>query len=307
MKIDLRGGSPRQDGFGVAGRTIYSTLESLGHEIDPDADIQLVFTHPHNFVDEAEYNIGYFPWESTEPNAGWRRNMRKMDEIWVTSPVMVDYVKEWGFDPYVYQHGVNDSFRPQYRKVDGKIKFLHQGLEAVRKGGRDTLAAFSAAFQGRDDVSLTMKTAASGMAFSFGNVTTETEILSSQGLLDLYYDHHVMIAPSYGEGFGLPALDSLGSGMPTIMTAGVFPHEQFSNRNMLINSTMIESQWTEHHPGLVWQPDFDDLVDRLRWVADNYEAESSFAYSKAFKVHEIANWTYRTKKVFDDLAVRINE
>lgn len=307
MKIDLRGGSHKWDGFGVAGRSIYDSLERIGHEIDPDSELQLVFTHPNNFVFEGEYSIGYFPWESTEPKPGWKRIMRRMDEIWVTSPVMVDYVREWGFEPFVYQHGVNADWTPRKRTVtdDGKIKFIHQGLEALRKGGRDTLSAFGAAFQGRDDVSLTMKSSARGMEFNFGKVSTETRLLDSRELLDMYYEHQVMIAPSYGEGFGLPALDALGSGMPTIMTKGVFPHEPYADPNLLINSTMVDSLWTEHHPGKVWQPDHDHLVDILRYTADNFEEVSHTAWKNSWKVHEEATWDVRTKKAFDDLALRI--
>ena len=308
MKIDLRGGSSRNDGFGVAGRTIFDSLESLGHEIDPDAELQFVFTHPHNFVAEADYNIGYFPWESTEPQIGWRRAMRKMDEIWVTSPVMVPYVQDWGFDPYVYQHGANPSWVPRLRKCDGRIKFLHQGLEAYRKGGLETIQAFGAAFRGRDDVTLTMKTRPSGAAVSFGKVSINLEELKPPELLNLYYDHHVMVAPSWGEGFGLPAFDALGSGMPTIMTKDVFPHEPYSNSDMLVKSTLVDApgSWQEVHPGKMWKPDFDDLVDTLRWVADNFEYEADFAYEQAHKIHQEATWEARTKKAFDDLAVRMN-
>lgn len=306
MKIDLRGGSQRQDGFGVAGRTIKRTLESLGHEIDPDAEISFLFTHPHHFIAEAEYNIGYFPWESTEPVNGWRRNMRKMDEIWVTSPVMVDYVREWGFDPYVYQHGLNPTWRPKRRKVDGRLTFLHQGLEAYRKGGHDAMSAFHAAFPGRNDVQLVMKTSSSNISIDTGRMRTDGTLYDEPGLRNLYYNSHVMLAPSYGEGFGLPAFDAIGTAMPTIMTKDVFPHEDYVNKNLLIKSEKVESLWEDTHPGLMWQPDFDDLVDRMRFVADNYEVIADEAYDFACKAHEEASWKVRTKKAFGDLALRMN-
>lgn len=307
MKIDLRGGSPRRDGFGVAGRTIYRTLESIGHEIDPDADIQFVFTHPHNFVAEAEYNIGYFPWESSMPIEGWRRKMRKMDEIWVTSPIMVDYVREWGFDPYVYQHGINAQYEPRHRFVKDKITFIHQGLEAYRKGGHDAMAAFSAAFVGRDDVRLIMKTASDNIAIDTGRMKTENTMLTQSELFDLYYDCHVMLAPSYGEGFGIPALDAISTGMPTLMTEGVFPHEEFVDPDYsLIKSSRMESQWPEHHPGMMWKPDFDDLVDKMRFIADNYENVAESSMNAAKVVHERATWEVRTREAFDALEARLN-
>lgn len=307
MKIDLRGGSPRKDGFGVAGRTIYRTLESLGHEIDPDADVALLFTHPHHFDSEAEYNIGYFPWESTEPQPGWRRKMRKMDEIWVTSPVMVDYVRSWGFEPYVYQHGIRASWVPRKRSVtNGKLTFIHQGVEAYRKGGHDTMMAFRAAFPDRSDVELVMKTSSDSISINTGRVRTESALFTESELKNFYYNSHVFIAPSYGEGFGIPALDCIGTGMPVIMTKDVFPHEEFVGDWGLINSSKIDSLWPEVHPGQMWQPDFDSLVDKLRYVADNYDTVAQQAVDFAWKAHEVATWEARTKTVFDELVLRIN-
>lgn len=307
MKVDFRGGSSQVDGFGVAGRSIYNAIGRTGHEVDPDAEVAVYFTHPENFGTDADYNIGYFPWESTEPREGWRRKMRKMDEIWVTSPVMLDYVKEWGFDARVFEHGVNSKWTPVARKRDKKLTFLHQGIEAVRKGGKDALAAFSAAFAGRDDIQLIMKTPLDVQAFEFGNVTTNTQLLPAKQLRELYNNAHVMIAPSYGEGFGIPAFDALGTGMPVIVTAGVFPYEGiFTDPRLVVDSKPINSLWPNIHPGQMLQPDFDDLVDKLRAVEEDWIDYAVDAHFNARAIHEDQTWDDVTKAMFDDLALRIH-
>jgi len=133
-------------------------------------------------------------------------------------------------------------------------------------------------------------------------------MFTKEELLNFYYDADVFLAPSYGEGFGLPAFDAIGTGMPTIMTKDVFPHEQYVNpRWGVVKSTQIDSLWPETHPGKMLKPDFDDLVEKMRYVADNYDSVSTEAFDFAGKAHKEASWEARTKKVFDDLAVRINQ
>lgn len=307
MKVDFRGGSSQVDGFGVAGRSIYNAIKRVGHEVDPDAEVSIYFTHPENFGTDAEYNIGYFPWESTEPRPGWRRNMRRMDEIWVTSPVMIDYVKDWGFEAQVFEHGVNSKWTPVTRSTDKKLTFLHQGIEAVRKGGKDTIAAFGAAFAGSKDVQLIMKTPVDTQAIEFGNITSNTKLLPPSDLRKLYNNSHVMIATSYGEGFGLPAFDAMGTGMPVVMTKGVFPHDDtYALPELLVDSHDVKSLWPNIHPGIMKQPDFDHLVDVLRDVKENWLYYSAGAHRQARNIHKEATWDIRTKSAFDDLALRIN-
>jgi glycosyltransferase involved in cell wall biosynthesis len=114
-----------------------------------------------------------------------------------------------------------------------------------------------------------------------------------------------MISNNCGEGFGLPARDAMGTGMPTIITGGFLPYEHFANNELIIESTLVDSPWPDVHPGKMWQPEFDDLVDILRLTADDYEFEAYEAYNTAPKIHEYYNWENLTQRAFSDLEYRL--
>lgn len=298
------------NGYGVATVEMLASLRRLGYEVnknDEHAAVEMWFDQPQHWkFHEHPYKIGYHPWESTLIKPSRLRAMFKADEVWTPSPIVADWYRDWGLPRvYVYEHGVGHQWTVQDRQVTDKIRFLHLGLEALRKGGHDTMEAFRTAFAGRDDVSLTMKTSAKGWELhEFGHVTVKTEMLSEPDLIEMFHQHHVFVCPSYGEGFGLPALQAMATGMPTICTGAWAPYVRFLDPNLTIGSTMIDSPWPEVHPGKMFQPNFDDLVDRLRYAADHYAEVQTKALALAPTIHTEYDWDSLTSHAFNDLRLR---
>lgn len=91
------------------------------------------------------------------------------------------------------------------------------------------------------------------------------------------------VFPSRGEGFGLPPLQAMGMGIPTILTNGhgmkdfakygipvKVKHKKYPSYyvNRVIDSTS----------GIMWQePDFEDLKKRMQYVYMNFEQEKQRA------------------------------
>lgn len=302
------------NGYGYATDCMIASLQRLGYDIEanePGADVEIWFDQPQHWVfQKGVYKIGYLPWESTRLLPGWLEQMNKCDEIWTPSPIIADWFTRYAGvsrPVYVYEHGVDHAWRPVRREPTSTIKFLHVGSEATRKGGWETVRAFRQAFPNRDDVSLTMKMVSSGWNGipKLGRVSYINEIYSEDKLRAMFNYHDVYVYPSFGEGFGLTPLQAIATGMPTITVPAWAPYAEHLDERLTISSKLVTSPWNEIHPGKIWRPNFHELVDRMRFAADNYDSVRDEACSKAPRIHELYDWDTITAEVFEGLERRL--
>lgn len=302
------------NGYGYATRCMLESLARLGYEVnfnDPTADVGLVFDQPqHAKFYSSQYKIIFHPWESTQLLPGWVDIMNSCDEVWTPSPVVAKWYRSDGVERpvFVYEHGIEHSWAVKNRiSSTGPIKFLHVGAEATRKGGWDTVRLFRDAFLGSHDVELTIKMVNSSWnGFPrVGNVRYINETYSLWNLQQLFRNNHVYIYPSWGEGFGLTPLQAIATGMPTITVPDWAPYRDFLDPDLELGAKLAKSSWQDIHPGYMFRPSFDDIVDRLRYAFYNYEKVHEYAQHTAKLVHERYDWDTITKRVFTDLENRL--
>lgn len=209
------GGNNINTGFGYAGYNIVNSLKKLGHEVpfnDKTADVQICFSHPQYFeFEEHQYKIGYFPWESTELRPGWLERLNWCDEVWVPNVILIDWLKQAGVTKpiYTYEHGVTRDWTPKARTKGRKLRILHHGTEATRKGGQQTVDAFLEVFgKDNEDVELVLKSNGphgvrvekDGFLFTPQEYSNNIKIAPTEMGLDelvsLYRRSHLMIYPS---------------------------------------------------------------------------------------------------------------
>ena len=295
----------KRNGYGYVTDRMINSLQTLGYEVkpnDPTADVNLWYDQPHHINwGENQYRVAYHPWESTELMPGWLDKLNTADEVWTPSPLMKDWYEEMGVKPpiYIYQHGIDPVWACRPRPVDGTIRLLHVGGEAKRKGGDMVINAYRAAFAGRKDVTLTMKMISRGMnVMPTGRIRFLTHSMKLTSLVRLYHEHHVFVYPSWGEGFGLNPLQALATGMPTIFTEAWAPYANYAPESWKISSELTDSPWPNVHPGKMFKPNFDELVDKLRDVVENYEENSSISHTLGDVVHQDYNWINLTREAF---------
>lgn len=305
-------------GYGIASYNIITSLQKLGHKVPFNSNkspVQLFFSFPSfysDFIRPNQHKIHLLVWESTEFQEGWAEILSEVDEIWTASDWCKQIVEAQGFKvSLVYPHGITPEWKPIKRKPQNKLRFLHDGEPAVRKGGQLAFDAFKAAFGDNDDVELTIKAKRNSsirvydrnksiIGIPDGNVRIMTEVLDSKKMPGLYHGHHVLVCPSYGEGFGLPALQGLATGMPTIATREWAHYKNYLG-DLGVSSKYINSPWPMVHPGQVVEPDFDDLVDKYRFAYDNYDTLSSSYFDQSFMIHESYDWLNLTEKSFKNI------
>ena len=328
MNISLftvRAGLNPAVGFGYAAQHIVKSLTSLGHictYANPKADLQINFTQPSLYkLHKSQYQIGYTPWESTGMIDEWREKMNLCDEVWATSDWVAEVFKNNGVTKpiYVYNHGIEEAWVPKKRILkDGKpFKFLHIGEPAPRKGGQMVVDAFIKLFGNNPDYELTIKAHNSNTIRVYdkdGNLTLPhmlyknikliTEEYSIEKLIKLHYEHHCLIYPSWGEGFGFIPLQALASGMPVISTYQWAQYKKYIGPLSLkatLTGESLPKAVGDAHNGLMYKPNADHLEDLMIDVTSNYKAYFGYYYAQSTKIHEEYNWIELTRKAFKHL------
>jgi glycosyltransferase involved in cell wall biosynthesis len=158
-------------------------------------------------------------------------------------------------DVHVVQEGVDvDRFPYVERRApaDDEFRVLFNGnLDDGRKGGGHAISAWRAwAASGRMPRSAELHLKTSGLRapdfqyFAWLNGTfigplpvrvpgvpsmvIDNRVLSVKELAALYGSAHVFLSPTLGEGFNLPAVESLGTGLPTILSLHTAALDYFS-------------------------------------------------------------------------------
>jgi glycosyltransferase involved in cell wall biosynthesis len=314
------------NGYGYAALNIVNSLKTLGCSVpysNPKSKVQFNFAQPEHFkMHRNQYQIGYTPWESTKIPDIWKTKLDAVDEIWTTSNWCANVFEDNGYKNIkVYPHGIEDIWKPKRRQESDVIKFLHIGEPAPRKAGQMVVDAFSQLFGNNQKYSLTIKAYYNNTTRIYNNIIDRniiglpqniynnikviTEELSNEQLVKLYYDHDVLVYPSYGEGFGFIPLQALATGMPTICTSGWAHYENYLGP-LKLKSQLIDSPWPFPHQGKVLEPNYQHLLETMKDVVFNFNAYSGYYFAQSEKIHKEYNWLQLTENSFKHIFKKFN-
>lgn len=276
-----------------------------GVDLDPPlphpADVEVRHQWPPDFRPPPSGRLATIvPWEFGAVPAQWLSDIRgSVDALWVPSEFVRRMYVGGGIDParvHVVPNGVDlSTFRPREHRPDashGPVRFLYVGGITFRKGTDLLLRAWDEAFEGHKDVELVVKAAAAAGAYGETDETLRLRAASDahprvqlieddldvQRLAELYRSCDVFVLPYRGEGFAMPVLEAMASGLPVIVTAGG-PTDEFCppGAGWRIRSVRREIP-TEQLPGFepesspwVLEPDASHLVELLRTAASSDE------------------------------------
>ena len=302
-----------QNGYGYATVNMIESLTRLGYEVnqnDPTADVEIWFEQPQHWkFSPGTYKIGYHPWESTQLRKEWVPIMNACDEVWTPSPIIADWYRRFAGITrpiHVYEHGVNPVWAPKKREVDGTFKFLHVGADATRKGAKEAMQALRLAFPRHTDVEMNMKMISDGWNIgALRRINFINKKMSLEELIQLFYDNHAYVYPSYGEGFGLTPLQAMATGMPTITVPKWAPYADFLDSRLCVESSFVGSPWPGLHPGNMLKPKMDDLVESMRYCYENYDSVRDDALARVDSIMDYYDWDRLTKNTFKKLEERL--
>jgi hypothetical protein len=310
------------NGYGHAGQKIVNSLIELGHNVsfqNSKYPVQLNFSQPPFYkLHRNQYQISYTPWESTVIPKEWFEMINHCDEVWTTSDWCANIFEDHGIkNVKVYPHGIDKIWTAKKREVLDTLKFLHVGEPAPRKSGQMTVEAFAHLFGNNPRYSLTIKSSGHNTtriyqdgkkenmilgdpSQVYNNIFIINKDLSEQEMVDLYHDHHVLIYPTYGEGFGFIPLQALATGMPTISTYDWSHYSRYIGP-LKLNSLLTDSIWKHPHEGKMFTPNYQHLLELMTEVSLNFNQYSDYYYNQSTDIHKEYDWLRLTNNSFSHI------
>ena len=287
--------------------------EGMGYFIKFDIDFVDVLINnqlPAHFLKPFGYegvNVGFCYWETTQLPEHFVSELNQMDEVWTTSKWARDVFVDSGVDVPVldFNLGVDtNTFGLQIDDPDSPFTFMSIGGPSTRKNSQMAVDAFLKLFDGNMNYRLILKSSGppdarliyDGHNHGFVGNHPQIEVvdyeLSEQELSDFYHQAHCVVYPTSGEGWGMMPFQSIAKGIPTICTDATACTE-FANLSM-----PLDYSWgTDNMSGIYanngeWAiPDFDDLCDKMLYVAKNHSEVKDFTMQGAWLIRNNYKWS----------------
>ena len=229
-----------------------------------------------------------FGWEESELPQEWISDFNQyLDGITVMSSQVRKTLIDCGFEKPIQVCGLGVDHLN--RDLDMKVidlaakqfKFLHISSCFPRKGIKCMLEAYGKAFTENDDVTLIIKTFANPhnkihdliqqyrqSHVNYPHIIVLEKDLSLSEIRYLYSYSDVYIAPSHGEGFGLPIAEAMLFSLPVITNSWGGQVDFASNENSwLIDFSFEYSQSHFKQFDSVWAcPSSDDLAEKMKEI-----------------------------------------
>ena len=298
--------------FEDVGLHSYSGLPFADADLAPhaalnfQAPIGIFFGYPHQLPGEFYkhgFRIGAFVVESDRVHPEWVGVCNRLDLVVVPSTFCREAFYRSGVTTpvMVVPHGLDPAFRPLADQPRSERFVFYNTFNSQfpwRKGADELVRCFLRAFAGRDDVRLRLRTAWTPDFSRYGAEALRVveldhqQSLPAEALARLYGAAHCTVHPSKGEGFGLIPFESIACETPVIAPAitGMADYLNAGNAMVLKTRGKIRTERTHKQTGNYYQIDEDDLVDRLRYARDHWQAEADKLHALAPAFRERHSW-----------------
>ena len=203
------------------------------------------------------------------------------------------------------EHVLEVKAKPIKLDTQKRFKFLHVSSAFPRKGIDVLLKAYAQAFTQADDVTLILKTfpnphndieqqieAIQKENPNIAEILLINEDLEEAKVVWLYQNTHCLVAPSRGEGFGLPMAEAMLFHLPVI-TTGFGGQTDFCTEETawLIDYAFAKAKTHLSSFDSYWvEPDTDDLT---RLLQEQLELSDEEKRKKTHKAHELISQKFR--------------
>lgn len=283
---------------------IFLTL--LGKAI-PEDMAMIWHTQPKTIWNASPFkkNIAILPFETTKIPDSWVLKLNRFDAVFVPCKQNMEMMVDSGVRvPVELLHwGVNQEMFYPLKRDNEIFTFGHMGALSNRKGTDLLIEAFAAAFpRSQKDVRLLCKTSFNHFTFASLDERVQIDFLARphQELLDTFFAKtDCFVFPTRGEGFGLTPLEAMATGIPAIVTGWSGPLEYMRDEfgwlidYKMVKATSFDKVVYREDCGFWAEPDFDDLVFKMRYAYANQDEVKKKGRMAAQYVKN--NWLWKHK------------
>lgn len=326
LDIQILTSIDRPDGYGQSAQYLMERLRDEGIAYirrNKNQEIGLCYYTPPFIKDlYTKYKILYTMFESTNIPEFWVSSLKKADLVLVPSKFCQKAFKKRGIETKVVPLGFDeDKFKVIKRKRDGNepFTFLHYNAFNIRKGFDLVFKAFTEEFGNDENVKLILKTINPNPPFpilksEYPNIEVIKGEYSTNKMNELLERSDLFVFPSRGEGFGLTPLETLASGITSIIPNGSGMSEYFNDKYFIEAKIKgeVQSVYTNYNlneVGNMIEVDIEDLKKKMRWAFNNRDkvSEMGLKGAKWVKKYNSENWAKNLSKVIKDFKDNINK
>jgi autotransporter strand-loop-strand O-heptosyltransferase len=337
--IAFHGTLNERTGYGIHATNFVRELRKLiPVNVDGDGDVHITLTDSvsiQNINSRLPYpSILYNVWESTEEPQWFMDRLKYFDQLWTASEwqrscliaqgVPEEFVKvvPEGVDPEIYKPADNNVLRSPW-SADAPFTFVHVGQWQPRKSTIEIIQAFLRAFpatcvDGTPYQNVRLELSVDTL-FPSDNYKSTEERLKAYGLEDprisvIHFEErdsyirrlqsaHCFVSCSRSEGWGLPIIEAMAVGIPTIVAdfggSTEYAYDAIRvNVPQLKKPTGIYGDWDV--PGQWGEPDYEDLTKKMQEVFhQDYPLKKKKALETAEVIRTKFSWAAAAQKALD--------
>ena len=306
------------------GELVDHPLRGYSPNFIPDVHLVMAeanhYYHYHNRIIGSDSPIiAYFPWETSEIKSEFFNQLLEYTQVWVPSQWQYGILVKQGFPELklkVVSEGVDSLIFNPISNKNSKFTFLHIGTWEYRKSTYEICKAFideygnnpyvelrlsiHNKFRDQDDPHTEFKKYGLPIPNNivFLDTLCETEYISEIQNADVY------LSCARGEGWNLPLIQSMASGVPSIWSK-VGGQLQFASGAELGCDVLYETPvnsvsyingeswfwtWGQGFPGNLYEPDYNQLSHYMKDVYVNYSFYKRRALEFSERIRRDFDW-----------------
>lgn len=272
------------------------------------------------------------PWEYGSIPKSWVEGLNaNVDEVWCPTTWVKDVFVADGVDwarVHVVPNGTDTSLftprgAPLVLRTQKTMRLLFVGGTIARKGIDLLLRAYLEEFQVAEDVCLVIKAFGAQGAYRNSNMDAKiaalaadpslpdieliTEPLSPDLMAALYRSCHALVHPYRGEGFGLPIIEAMASGLPVVVTgAGACLDFCDASNALLVPARSTPAIMEGLGPAVTTYSWFEPDVSALRVLMRDVLTDRVRADARAYRARERIVADYQWDAIAEQVAVRLH-